>query len=1078
MPSAAPYVCTAILPMTTRGNATISVIVKSAPIITTTEFVVTTNATDLFTGDPGSRSLGKGVIAIIVITLLITILTISIIIFFIWRRRIKKSYELLIGDEKFIKGPVSYLELWELVGKCDLLVTEKIVNSLMGKPDTDSGFDVVRSQVDLYHELCRWKETTTGDYSILFRAIEEVGPNVELIIQDVHDRTSNEISLVDLEHICWHVRGCRETVKPILRALYPRHEGIPNCEEDSCDPGKPRNAEIKKDLQLMKAWKEYSMTTKPGYQEPKEDHKKGESVQMRQPTSRWIFCCHKQPKYRHGDEKNEQHPMFPAQPEVVELGVERSSPNQMIQLCLALERTGKDAHGPDKEVYILLAKTFFQIKDEYKRELDNEVIKELALSITKQHYQNLAKATRISADSIAKRNAEDLKAVFETGVMLEGWVQEQKGSNYEVRCRLRQAAGRCSRQDIADIFITKEQSELMAPITTHQASVTITNEQRKGDSETKREKSGNDTPQAQQSANYENLARGTKGMPRQEPSMPETTSAEKSVTDISIDELKRICRYGGREVLLAYLPEKFSDERCEELKGVKFSDHEISCILKPFIIKIDGTPLRFIKQLVQDKQTPRNILRQYLQEEAPDYACLLAKGREDKIFDVELVELAHRLVLSDVYPFAKALDISDEELTGYKRELGPKIVQQGTGKLLLEMKHADGPVTGIEERLKVVNDLKVAGYREEAKAIVFGFQISLADEAEIEKTRVDPAKLAKELGVSDDAKPMGPDEREESCQCVLQRWANIVRPSSFNHRMVLADALHNLGEKELALGIISGKFRNNVINSRVSKMLAQTIPEGIVDKLTRVLGKTLKKDLTPYDVINAWVTENKFFGFLRSPSPITLSNELLKAGFYPFAHEIMTGGWKGKEANTEEQIPEEAGDKNNDDILSSDVNPKQEDQDGLKEEETAKVGSQGEDVVSKKNDDNMTHDLKSTKEGPGESKTNEGANNSEEVGTTSPNAEGANVTDEKDTNSRKEDQETSSKDDKPNGQDEESIVDDWYLVSIEGDEQKDTKDKGIKENSQPSVSYSETLDPFGNPDDDLIASKARAMVHF
>nr|XP_054760765.1 uncharacterized protein LOC129267038 [Lytechinus pictus] len=241
------------------------------------------------------------------------------------------------------------------------------------------------------------------------------------------------------------------------------------------------------------------------------------------------------------------------------------------------------------------------------------------------------------------------------------------------------------------------------------------------------------------------------------------------------------------------------------------------------------------------------------------------------------------------------------------------------------MKNADGLVSGIDERLNMVNDLKEAGYHQEAKAIVFGIDIGLADEAAIEKKQIDRAKLAKELGVSDDAKPMGPDEREESCQSVLQRWRNIVRPSSFDHRMVLADALHNLGEKELALGIISGKFRNNVINSRVSTMLARTIPEEIVDKLCRVFGKKLKKNLNPYDVITAWVTENKFFGFLQK-SQITLSNELLKEGFYPFAHEIMTGGWKGKEANTEEQIPEEAGDKNNDDILSSDVNPKQEDQ--------------------------------------------------------------------------------------------------------------------------------------------------------
>nr|XP_054760521.1 uncharacterized protein LOC129266729 [Lytechinus pictus] len=65
-PSTDPYVCTAaILLATIRGNATASVIVKPAPITTTTEFKVTTNATDLFIGDPGSRSLGKGMVWIL-----------------------------------------------------------------------------------------------------------------------------------------------------------------------------------------------------------------------------------------------------------------------------------------------------------------------------------------------------------------------------------------------------------------------------------------------------------------------------------------------------------------------------------------------------------------------------------------------------------------------------------------------------------------------------------------------------------------------------------------------------------------------------------------------------------------------------------------------------------------------------------------------------------------------------------------------------------------------------------------------------------------------------------------------------
>eukprot|EP00057_Strongylocentrotus_purpuratus_P012873 XP_011667347.1 PREDICTED: uncharacterized protein LOC105439723 [Strongylocentrotus purpuratus] len=874
-PSADPYVCVAILPTTTRRQAITSVTVNTAPIVTTIEAVTTKNYT-VFPPKPTNKP--KTVIIISTVCALSVIILIIILAVFIWRGR-KNICKWLKSSQTKNKGPVSYLELWELVEMCDIVVLDDIVSTLVGNPERESEYDFVRSKADLYSELCEWKDKTTRDVKTLYAAIEENGLDLELkIIKDFRARTDKMVSLDDLEHICWHVQSCKETVKPVLRALYSHNENITKFTEDTQTSGNSRSDVIKNDLQLMKTWKEKSMSPNP--------EKEGETVKTRQPSSRGIWCCRKLQTNQHAGDSYERTPMYTAGSEDVDLGAETLPPNRMVQACLALEEAGRRANESDKLVYHQLAKTFFQIHDKYKSELTDEVLKEFALSITKRHCQKLGNTLKVSEDAIAARNKEDLQ-MFRTDFMLKAWVLDQKCSNYEIRRRLRKAAEQCNRQDIADKFISKKQSEVTTSTTKLPACLTITNETQSTGARVSESKDKSGKGASSQSAPHSSHG----DLEETQTSVAQSTaymadSEVGFVSAISRDELDRIGSYAGSKTLLAFC-KKYDVTEAEE----QHTSQEIIKVLKP---KLDSEHERINEEKGTD--TPRATLRQLLQDTHPRYVCLLARGKPaEDIFNVELIDLVFRLTMSDVHPFAKALNISDQVLTSNRVNLGPHNLTQGTVKIMKQVYTDDRfeivkaiVHTKTDHRFEMVKALKQAGYSEEARALYFGFEISFADVVEVEN-RVDKAQLVKQLGVSDDVQSTEPDSQEKDGtlhQSVLLRWRDTVHSSTFNHRLVLADALFSMGEKQLALDIISGVYRNRAIDNRVSELLAATIPETEMPTLSKVLDHKVQNGQNCQDVITTWVAKKKSTKFFAKSTK--LSNELLGEGFYAFAHEIMT----------------------------------------------------------------------------------------------------------------------------------------------------------------------------------------------
>ncbi|XP_072166082.1 uncharacterized protein [Diadema setosum] len=92
-----------------------------------------------------------------------------------------------------------------------------------------------------------------------------------------------------------------------------------------------------------------------------------------------------------------------------------------------------------------------------KKLVDNEDIETVALAITKRHFESLGRETHMKPKDIEARNKENLKWLFRTDRLLEDWVSNQECSNYEIRCRLRKAAEKCDRRDVADICIEQDQ---------------------------------------------------------------------------------------------------------------------------------------------------------------------------------------------------------------------------------------------------------------------------------------------------------------------------------------------------------------------------------------------------------------------------------------------------------------------------------------------------------------------------------------------------------------------------------------------------------------------------------------------
>ncbi|XP_063959292.1 uncharacterized protein LOC135154970 [Lytechinus pictus] len=173
----------------------------------------------------------------------------------------------------------------------------------------------------------------------------------------------------------------------------------------------------------------------------------------------------------------------------------------------------------------------------------------------------------------------------------------------------------------------------------------------------------------------------------------------------------------------------------------------------------------------------------------------LLTSRSDNVGLCELLDIAFRLLLEDVYPLAKALEIPDETLTKYRVQYAPDHLTKGTTAVLIKLHDF---IKG--DRKKLSEELSKIGYKDIAVLIGCGHETSLADAfALVEKSKGNQEALniiSKNLGMG----------QRSSVITMIRDWKFMVHPPSFNSRTSLADAIYPVQGKDIADGILFGTY--------------------------------------------------------------------------------------------------------------------------------------------------------------------------------------------------------------------------------------------------------------------------------
>ena len=75
--------------------------------------------------------------------------------------------------------------------------------------------------------------------------------------------------------------------------------------------------------------------------------------------------------------------------------------------------------------------------------------------------------------------------------------------------------------------------------------------------------------------------------------------------------------------------------------------------------------------------------------------------------------------------------------------------------------------------------------------------------------RTDTLTLVTKLSLPDHGSSQAEGDHAEDRVAILRTWRSRVNSTSFNHREALADMLYGMGQKKVALEILSGRFSWN-----------------------------------------------------------------------------------------------------------------------------------------------------------------------------------------------------------------------------------------------------------------------------
>eukprot|EP00057_Strongylocentrotus_purpuratus_P028726 XP_011683200.1 PREDICTED: uncharacterized protein LOC105447156 [Strongylocentrotus purpuratus] len=241
----------------------------------------------------------------------------------------------------------------------------------------------------------------------------------------------------------------------------------------------------------------------------------------------------------------------------------------------------------------------------------------------------------------------------------------------------------------------------------------------------------------------------------------------------------------------------------------------------------------YVERLMADKskQKWRDKLRKKLK--SAELKGLVPYTLESKVYLCELLDVAFRLLLDDVYPLAEALGISGERLKNYRVDYTPDHLNEGTTAALMKFSK-----TRNNDRKEVCEALSKAGYRDIAQVLEYGHKTSLADEfAVASRARVDKdvlVKISRNLGMS----------HTSNTETVLRDWKAMVHPPSYNKRTCLADAVFPVLGAEVADAILSGQYREDGSeSSAVIQTISTAIESFELSLVKNILGRKDPKKL-------------------------------------------------------------------------------------------------------------------------------------------------------------------------------------------------------------------------------------------
>ncbi|XP_063959294.1 uncharacterized protein LOC135154971 [Lytechinus pictus] len=277
--------------------------------------------------------------------------------------------------------------------------------------------------------------------------------------------------------------------------------------------------------------------------------------------------------------------------------------------------------------------------------------------------------------------------------------------------------------------------------------------------------------------------------------------------------------------------------------------------------------------------------------------CIVNKTPREKVYEVEIVRAAFHILMRDVYPVIEELGIDRKTIPKYMRQC-PVI---GKGSLDLLFKICEGKDKSKSyNRLDFCVKLTNMGYVDVARSIYLDHEMSISELASIASVlhRRDQAKfepLIHKLDLRPDELPEDHGAQFETyCLEVLRTWKEKIRPVPYHYRRHIVEGLQAVECSDLADEVLTGLYRHEYPDEDVIEDICSRLDDGQIRNLLRIL--KLKPDHDEQDrkkinkMIVRWADkwmrkyDSSAISFKERRS---VNDELVRAGFYELAHEIM-----------------------------------------------------------------------------------------------------------------------------------------------------------------------------------------------